>query len=103
LLVEAMMPLELRKILTGIDRNKNTMRIRYTNLGQSGGLYRRELNIETKSQEKTGMETSFGVDSPQGGAARRGPAPLGGEEPLDSVSNTFLSRDFSYLIKTTKI
>jgi hypothetical protein len=49
------------------------------------------------------METSSGVDSPQGGAARRGPAPLGGEEPLDSVSNPISSRDFSYLIKTTKI
>jgi hypothetical protein len=49
------------------------------------------------------METSFEVDSPQGGAASRGPAPPGGEEPLDSVSNSFLSPDFSYLIKTTKI
>jgi hypothetical protein len=27
----------------------------------------------------------------------------GGEEPLDSVSCPFLSRDFSYLIKTIKI
>jgi hypothetical protein len=34
---------------------------------------------------------------------RRGPAPPGGEEPLDSVSHLFSSRDFSYLIKTTKI
>jgi hypothetical protein len=29
--------------------------------------------------------------------------PPGGEEPPDSVSNPFLSRDFSYLIKMTKI
>jgi hypothetical protein len=27
----------------------------------------------------------------------------GGEEPPDSISCPFLSRDFSYLIKTTKI
>jgi hypothetical protein len=67
------------------------------------GLYRRKLNIKMKSQEETGTKTSSGVDSPQGGAARRGPAPPGGEEPPDSVSNQFLSRDFSYLIKTTKI
>jgi hypothetical protein len=49
------------------------------------------------------METSSGVDSPQGGAARSGPTPPGGEEPPDSVSNPFLSRDFSYLTKTTKL
>jgi hypothetical protein len=79
------------------------MRTQYTDLGQSGGLYRQKLNVETKSQEETGMETSSKVDSPQGGAARRGPAPPGAEEPPDSVSDPFSSRDFSYLIKTTKI
>jgi hypothetical protein len=67
------------------------------------GLYRQKLNIKTKSQEETGTETSSGVDSPHGGMARRGPAPPGGEEPPDSVSNPFSSHDFSYLIKTTKI
>jgi hypothetical protein len=36
------------------------------------GLYRRKLNIETKSQEKTGTETSSGVVSPQGGVAWSG-------------------------------
>jgi hypothetical protein len=51
-----------------------------------------------KSHEETGMGTSSGVDSPLGGVASRGPAPPGGEEPPDSVSN-----DFSYLIKITKI
>jgi hypothetical protein len=56
-----------------------------------------------KSQEETGTETSSGVVSPQGGAAWSGPAPPGGEEPPDSVSCPFSSRDFSYLIKTTKI
>jgi hypothetical protein len=79
------------------------MRTRYTNLGQSGGLYRQKLNIETKSQEETGTEMSSGVVSPQGGAARRGPTPPGGEEPPDFVSNPFSSHDFSYLIKRTKI
>jgi hypothetical protein len=49
------------------------------------------------------METSSEVDTPQGGAASRGPTPPGGVEPLGSVSNPFLSRDFSYLIETTKV
>jgi hypothetical protein len=56
-----------------------------------------------KSHEETGMDTSSGVLSPEGGAAWGGPAPPGGEEPPDSVSYPFSSRDFSYLIKTTKI
>jgi hypothetical protein len=67
------------------------------------GLYRRKLNIKTKSQEEYGTEMSFEADSPQGGTARRGPAPPGGVGPRSSVSNSFLSRDFSYLVKTTKI
>jgi hypothetical protein len=46
---------------------------------------------------------SFEVVSRQGGVAWSGPAPLGGEEPPDSVSCPFPSHDFSYLIKTTKI
>jgi hypothetical protein len=66
------------------------------------GLYRRILNIETKSQEETGTETSSEANTPQGGAASRGPAPPGGVGPLGSVSNSFSSHDFLYLIKTTK-
>jgi hypothetical protein len=50
------------------------------------GLYRRKLNIETKSQEETGTEMSSGVLSPP-----------------DSFSCPFSSLDYSYLIKTTKI
>jgi hypothetical protein len=56
-----------------------------------------------KSQEETGTETSPEVVSPQGGVAWSGPAPPGGEEPPDSVSCPFSSRDFSYLAKTIKI
>jgi hypothetical protein len=82
---------------------QNTTRERYTDLGDSGGLYRRKLNIKAKSQEETRTEMSSGVVSPQGGTAWGGPAPPGGEEPPDFVSCPFLSRDFSYLIKTTKI
>jgi hypothetical protein len=52
---------------------------------------------------ETGTEMSSGVDSPQGGTARRGPAPPGGVEPPSSVSNSLSSCDFSYLIKITKI
>jgi hypothetical protein len=33
------------------------------------GLYRRKLNIKTKSQKETGTEMSSRVLSPQGGAA----------------------------------
>jgi hypothetical protein len=79
------------------------MRTRYTDLGQSGGLYRRKLNIVAKAQEETRMETSSKVNTPHGGVARRGPAPPGGVEPLGSVSKSFLSCDFLYLIKTTKV
>jgi hypothetical protein len=56
-----------------------------------------------KSQEETRTETSFGVLSHQGGAARGGPAPPVCEEHMDSFSCLFSSRDFSYLEKTAKI
>jgi hypothetical protein len=56
-----------------------------------------------KAHEKTGMETSSEANTPQGGATSRGPAPPGGVEPLGSVSNSFSSREFLYLIKTTKV
>jgi hypothetical protein len=56
-----------------------------------------------KSQEETGMETSSGVLSHQGGAARGGPAPPVCEEHMDSFSCPFSSHDFSYLIKIAKI
>jgi hypothetical protein len=79
------------------------MRKRYTYLGYSGGLYRRRLYIERKSQEETGMKMSSRVVSPQGGVAWGGPAPPGGEEPSDSASCSFSSSDFSYLAKTIKI
>jgi hypothetical protein len=79
------------------------MRKLYTDLGQSGGLYRRKFNNETKAQEETGTETSSEATSPPGGAASRGPAPRGGVEPPGSVSFSFSSRDFSYFIKTTKV
>jgi hypothetical protein len=69
------------------------MRKRYTDLGYSGGLYRQKLYIETKSQEETGTETSSEVVSPQGGAAWSGRTLPGGEEPPDSVSCPFSSRD----------
>jgi hypothetical protein len=51
-----------------------------------------------KAQEKTGIEMSSEADTPQGGVASRGPTPPGGVEPPGSVSNSFLSLDFSYLI-----
>jgi hypothetical protein len=57
------------QLLTETARNENTTRKRYRNLGQSGGLYRRKLNIKTKSREETGTETSSEVVSPQGGTA----------------------------------
>jgi hypothetical protein len=43
------------------------------------------------------------ANTPQGGAASRGPAPPGGVEPQGSFSNFFSSHDFSYLIKITKV
>jgi hypothetical protein len=88
------------------DRNsskQNTTRKRYTDLGDSGGLYRQKLYIETKSQEETGTETRSEVFSHQGGAARGGPAPPMCEEHPDSFSCPFSSRDFLYIVKTAKI
>jgi hypothetical protein len=76
---------------------------RYTDLGDSGGLYRRKLYIEAKSQEETGTEMSSKVSSHQGGAARGGPVPPVCEEHPDSFSCPFSSRDFSYLVKIAKI
>jgi hypothetical protein len=51
------------------SKQKHNEKTRYTDLGYSGGLYRRKLYIKRKSQEETGTDTSSGVDSPQGGAA----------------------------------
>jgi hypothetical protein len=88
------------------DRNssKQNMTIKqYTDLGYSGGLYRRKLYIKGKSQEDTGTETSSEVFSHQGGVARGGPMPPVREEHPDSFSCPFLSHDFSYLVKTAKI
>jgi hypothetical protein len=36
---EDMVTLKLRQLLTGKDRNKNMVRTRYTDLGESGELY----------------------------------------------------------------
>jgi hypothetical protein len=49
------------------------------------------------------METSFGVFSHPGGAARGGSVPPVCETHTDSFSCPFLSRDFSYLVKIAKI
>jgi hypothetical protein len=68
-----------------------------------GGVYRHKIYIKGKSQEEIRMETSSEVFSHQGGAARGGPAPPVCEEHSDSFSCLFLSRDFSYLVKTAKI
>jgi hypothetical protein len=77
-------------------------RKRYTDLGDSGGLYRQKLYIETKSQAETGMETSSRVLSHLGGAARDGPTPPMCEKHTDSFSCPFSSHDFSYLVKILK-
>jgi hypothetical protein len=94
---------KLRAIPDKNSSKQNTTRKRYTDLGDSGGLNRQKLYIETKSQEETGTETSSGVFSHMGGAARGGPAPPVCETYTDSFSCPFSSRDFSYLVKTAKI
>jgi hypothetical protein len=88
------------------DRNnskQNTTRKRYTDLGDSGGLNKRKLYIETKPQEETGTEKSSGVFSHIGGAARGGPTPPVCERHTDFFSCPFSSHDFLYLLKTAKI
>jgi hypothetical protein len=98
-----MVPSKLRSTPDRNSSKQNMTRKRYTNLRYFGGLYRRKLYIEGKSQEETGMEISSEVFSHQGGAARGGPAPPVCEEHPDSFSCPFLSHDFSYLVKTAKI
>jgi hypothetical protein len=98
-----MMPLKLR---TTPDRNRSKQKHDENMIYRPRvirGLYRQKLNIEAKSQEETRMEKSSEANSPQGGVASRGAAPPGGVEPQGSVSNSFLSHDFSYLIKITKV
>jgi hypothetical protein len=102
-LEEAMTPPSLRSTPDRNSSKQNTMRKRYTDLGDSGGLNRRKLYIEMKSQEQTGTETSSGVFSHLGGAARGGPAPPTCEGHMNSFSCPFSFGDFSYLVKMAKI
>jgi hypothetical protein len=78
-------------------------RKRYTDLGESGGLYRQKFNNKRKAQDESGSEKSSEATTPPGGAASRGPAPWGGVVPPGNISYPFSSRNFSYLIKTTKV
>jgi hypothetical protein len=102
-LEEDMVALKLR---TAPDRNRSKQKHDKNTIYRPRairGLYRQKLNNETKAEEEIGTETSSEANTPQGGAASRGPAPPGGVDPPGSVSNSFSSRDFSYLIKTTKV
>jgi hypothetical protein len=98
-----MIPQSLRSTPGRNSSKQNTTSKRYTDLGDSGGLNRRKLYIESKSQEETGTKKSSGVLSHLGGVARGGPAPPTCEKHTNSFSCPFSSRDFSYLVKTTKI
>jgi hypothetical protein len=89
----------LQRLLTEIDRNENTTRKRYMDLGESRGLYSQKFDNKRKAQDETGSEMSSEAITPHGGAARRGLVPLGGEVPLGTVSYPFPSHNFPYLIK----
>jgi hypothetical protein len=93
---------ELKSIPDRNNSKQYTTRKRYTDLGDSVGLNRQKLYIETKSQEETGTETSSRVFSHLGGTARGGPAPPMCEKHTDSFSCPFSSRDFLYLVKIAK-
>jgi hypothetical protein len=97
-----MAPPSLRSTPDRTARNKTRRENNIQTSGDSEGLNRRKLYIETKSQEETGTKSSR-VFSHLGGAARGGPAPPTYEKPTDSFSCPFSSRDFSYLVKTAKI
>jgi hypothetical protein len=90
------------KLLTETDQNKNTTRKRYTDLGDSGELYRRKFNNKRMAHDETGSETSSKATTQPGGAASKGPAPWYGVVPPGTVSYSFSSRNFSYLIKNNK-
>jgi hypothetical protein len=98
-----MAPTNLRSTPDRNSSKQNTTRKRYIDLGDSGGLNKQKLYIETKSQEETGTEKSSGVFSHLGGAARGAPAPPVCERHTDFFSSPFSSRDFSYLLKIAKI
>jgi hypothetical protein len=102
LLEEAMAPPNLRSTPDRNSSKQNTTKKQYTDLRDSRGLNRQNLNIETKSQEETGTEKSSGVFSHIGGAARGGPMPPVCERHTDFFSCPFLSHDFSYLLKIAK-
>jgi hypothetical protein len=72
-------------------------------LGGSRGLYRRKFNNKRKARDETGSEMSSEATTPCGGAASRGPTPRGGVVPSGTISYSFSSHNFSYLIKTTKV
>ena len=89
--------------LSETDRNKNTTKTRYTNLGGSGGLYITKFHNKRKVLGENGLETESGVATPPGGAARGGPVPQGGVSHPGSVSVPLSLRSFSCWIKTAKI
>jgi hypothetical protein len=68
-------------------------RTQYTDLGQSGGLYRRKFNNKMKAQEQTGMETSSEATSPPGGKSlyrtRPGPRDLAIYKRTDRRTSRF--------------
>jgi hypothetical protein len=93
-------------LISTLDRNsskQNTTRKRYTDLGDFGGLNKRKLYIEMRSQEETRTEKSSEAFSHVGGAAKGGPVPPVCERHTDFFSFPFSSRDFLYLLKIAKI
>jgi hypothetical protein len=98
-----MVPLKLQ---TTPDRNRSKQKHDENTIYRPQairGFYRQKVNIKTKAHEETETKMSSEADTPQGGVTSRGPAPPGGVEPPGSVSNSFSSCGFSYLIKITKI
>ena len=71
--------------------------------GDPGYYIAKSFAIKRKVQEETWSETGSEAPSPRGGAAKGGPAPRRGEVPSGTVSYSFSSRNFPYLIKMTKI
>ena len=82
--------------LAETDRNKNTTKTQYTNLGRSEGLYIMKFLLKRKLLEENESEMESWVASPPGGAARGGPAPWGGVGHPGSGSVPFSLQNFPY-------
>ena len=100
---EDIMAPKLGICLTEIDRNKNTMRTRYKNLGEPGGSYITKFQcIRKVLVRKRGGDGARGAHTPSR-RGQLGPAPGVGVATPAFVSSSVPYRNLPYVIETSKI